>query len=377
MTSSDHNFEWLETRLGISRRNFLKFCTGIAATMGLTTEQAMAMAEAVATPRKRPVVIWLHGQECTGPSETLLRGEHPTLERLILEMISLDYHQTLDAGAGHQVEAAKEASMAANKGKYILVVEGSIPTKDGGIYCKIANKTMLQHTLEAAEHAAAIVAFGSCASWGGVQSSGPNPTDAKGVSAILPNKTVINIPGCPPNPYNFLATVMHFLTFGSLPELDSQNRPKFAYGRLIHENCYRRPHFDAGRFAKEFGDEGHQQGWCLYKLGCKGPETHANCGVIEFNDIGGGTWPIGVGHPCFGCTEDGVGFTKPLFSLSDVKTHTPPNEFPLIDEREGATGITLGAAATTGAVIGAAVGASVVAAGKLGNKDDSSSDNQG
>lgn len=377
MSTSDHNFEWLETRLGISRRSFLKFCTGIAATMGLTTEQAMAMAEAVATPRKRPVVIWLHGQECTGPTETLLRGEHPTLERLILEMISLDYHQTLDAGAGHQVEAAKEASMEANKGKYILVVEGSIPTKDGGIYCKIANKTMLQHTLEAAEHAAAIVAFGSCASWGGVQSSGPNPTDAKGVSAILPNKTVINIPGCPPNPYNFLATVMHFLTFGSLPELDSQNRPKFAYGRLIHENCYRRPHFDAGRFAKEFGDEGHQQGWCLYKLGCKGPETHANCGVIEFNDIGGGTWPIGVGHPCFGCTEDGVGFTKPLFSLSDVKTHTPPNEFPLIDEREGATGITLGAAATTGAVIGAAVGASVVAAGKLGNKDDSSSDNQG
>ncbi len=376
MSTNNENFEWLEKRLGISRRNFLKFCTGIAATMGLTTEQAMAMAEAVATPRKRPVVIWLHGQECTGPSETLLRGEHPTLERLILEMISLDYHQTLAAGAGHQVEAQKDASMAANKGKYILVVEGSIPTKDGGIYCKIANKTMLQHTIEAAENAAAIVAFGSCASWGGVQSSGPNPTEAKGVSAILPNKTVINIPGCPPNPYNFLATVMHFLTFGTLPELDSQNRPKFAYGRLIHENCYRRPHFDAGRFAKEFGDEGHKQGWCLYKLGCKGPETYANCSVIEFNDIGGGTWPIGVGHPCFGCSEEGVGFTKPLFSLAEVKDPTSPNTFPLIDERQGATGITIGAAATAGAVIGAAVGASVMAAGKLGNKDDSSSDNQ-
>jgi len=376
MTTSDENFELLEKRLGISRRNFLKFCTGIAATMGLSTEQAMAMAEAVASPRKRPVVIWLHGQECTGPSETLLRGEHPTLERLILEMISLDYHQTLDAGAGHQVEAAKEASMEANKGKYILVVEGSIPTKDGGIYCKIANKTMLEHTREAAEHAAAIVAFGSCASWGGVQSSGPNPTEAQGVSTILPGKTVINIPGCPPNPYNFLATVMHFLTFGTLPELDSQNRPKFAYGRLIHENCYRRPHFDAGRFAKEFGDEGHKQGWCLYKLGCKGPETYANCSVIEFNDIGGGTWPIGVGHPCFGCSEQGVGFTKPLFSLAEVKDPTSPNTFPLIDERQGATGITIGAAATAGAVIGAAVGASVMAAGKLGNKDDSSSDNQ-
>ncbi|MGE0080198.1 MAG: hydrogenase small subunit [Thiohalomonadaceae bacterium] len=376
MTTKD-KFELLEQRLGVSRRDFLKFCTGVAATMGLSTSQAMAMAEAVATPRKRPVVIWLHGQECTGPTESLLRGEHPTLERLILEMISLDYHQTLDAGAGHDVEAAKDAAIAANKGQYLLVVEGSIPTKDGGIYCKIANKTMLEHTREAAEHAAAIVAFGSCASWGGVQSVGPNPTEAKGVSAILPGKTVVNLPGCPPNPYNFLATVMHFLTFGTLPELDGEGRPKFAYGRLVHENCERRPHFDAGRFAKEFGDEGHRKGWCLYKLGCKGPETYANCPAVEFNDIGGGTWPVGVGHPCFGCAQEGVGFAKPLFSLAEVKTHTPPNVFPIIEEREGISGVTAGAAAVAGAAIGAVVGASAVAASKLGKSEgEASSDSR-
>jgi hydrogenase small subunit len=370
----EHDYERLEKRLGISRRDFMKFCTGLAATMGLPTGAAFAMADAVATQRKRPVVIWLHGQECTGPSETLLRAEHPTLERLILEMISLDYHQTLDAGAGHQVEHAKDASIAANKGKYLLVVEGSIPVKDGGIYCKIADKTMVQHTKEAAEHAAAIIAFGSCASWGGVQSTGINPTDAKGVAEILPGKTVVNLPGCPPNPYNFLATVMHFLTFGKLPELDGEGRPKFAYGRLIHENCERRPHFDAGRFAEEFGDEGHQQGWCLYKLGCKGPETYANCPAVEFNDIGGGTWPIGVGHPCFGCAEKGVGFTKPLFSLADVKTHTAPNTFPEINQRQDPTGASGGAAALAGAVVGGVIGAGAVAAKKLG---DSDSDNQG
>ncbi len=369
MTSHDH-FELLEQRLGISRRDFLKFCTGVAATMGLSTSEAMAMAEAVATPRKRPVVIWLHGQECTGPTESLLRGQHPSLERLILEMISLDYHQTLDAGAGHDVEAAKDASIAANKGQYLLVVEGSVPTKDGGIYCKIAGKTMLEHTREAAEHAAAIIAFGSCASWGGVQSVGPNPTEAKGVGAILAGKTVVNLPGCPPNPYNFLATVMHFLTFGTLPELDGEGRPKFAYGRLVHENCERRPHFDAGRFAKEFGDEGHRKGWCLYKLGCKGPETYANCPAVEFNDIGGGTWPVGVGHPCFGCAQEGVGFAKPLFSLAEVKTHTPPNAFPFINDREGVSGVTAGAAAVAGAAIGAVVGASAVAASKLGKSED-------
>ncbi|MFA7618598.1 MAG: hydrogenase small subunit [Thiohalomonadaceae bacterium] len=376
MTNQD-KFELLEQRLGISRRDFLKFCTGVAATMGLSTSEAMAMAEAVASPRKRPVVIWLHGQECTGPTESLLRGQHPSLERLILEMISLDYHQTLDAGAGHDVEIAKDASIAANKGQYLLVVEGSVPTKDGGIYCKIANKTMLEHTREAAEHAAAIVAFGSCASWGGVQSVGPNPTEAKGVGAILPGKTVVNLPGCPPNPYNFLATVMHYLTFGALPELDGEGRPKFAYGRLIHENCERRPHFDAGRFAEAFGDEGHRKGWCLYKLGCKGPETYANCPAVEFNDVGGGTWPVGVGHPCFGCAQEGIGFAKPLFSLAEVKTHTPPNTFPSIEDREGTSGMTAGAAAVTGAAVGAVVGASAVAASKLGKSEgDSSGSNQ-
>ncbi len=373
---NEQDFKALETRLGVTRRHFMKFCAGVAATMGLAPSAAYAMADAVSKASKRPVVIWLHGQECTGPTETLLRGEHPTLDRLILEMISLDYHQTLDAGAGHQVEAAKEASMHANKGKYLLVVEGSIPTKDGGIYCKIANKTMLEHTREAAEHAAAIVAFGSCASWGGVQSTGINPTEAKGAQDVLPGKTVLNLPGCPPNPYNFLATVLHFVTFGKLPELDAQNRPLFAYGRLIHENCERRPHFDAGRFAKEFGDEGHRKGYCLYKLGCKGPETYANCPAVEFNDIGGGTWPIGIGHPCFGCAEEGVGFTKPLFSLADVKTHAPPNTFPMIDGREQNPGASAGAAALTGAVIGTAVGATAMAAKKIGDKE-SSDQNQG
>ncbi len=376
--SKSVDYPSLEQRLGVTRREFMKFCAGIAATLGLPTSAAAAMADAVATPRKRPVVIWLHGQECTGPSETLLRAEHPTLERLILEMISLEYHQTLDAGAGHDVEHHKDAVIEANKGQYLLVVEGSIPIKDGGIYCKIGNKTMLEHTTAAAEHAAAIIAFGSCASWGGVQSSGPNPTQAMGAQAVLPGKTVVNIPGCPPNPYNFLATVMHFLTFGKLPALDGQNRPMFAYGRLIHENCERRPHFDAGRFAEEFGDEGHRLGYCLYKLGCKGPETYANCPAVEFNDIGGGTWPIGVGHPCFGCVEQGVGFTKPLFTLAEVKTVTPPNEFPLIDAREGGSNATAITAGITGAVVGAAVGATAMAARKLGEKEaaSASGDNQ-
>jgi hydrogenase small subunit len=180
--------------------------------------------------------------------------------------------------------------MAKNKGKYVLVVEGAIPMKDEGIYCKIGGKTAIELMKECAKDAAAIISIGSCASWGGMPSTSPNPTGASPVSKML-GKPVVTIPGCPPNPYNFLSTVVHFLTFGKLPDLDAKGRPLFAYGRLIHENCERRAHFDAGRFAKQFGDEGHRQGWCLYKLGCKGPETYANCPSILFGDCGTAAGP--------------------------------------------------------------------------------------
>ena len=349
---------------GLSRREFLTFCTGVAATLGLPGSAALAMAEAVTNPR-RPPVIWLSAQECTGCTESLLRSQHPTLETLILDLISLDYHEALSVPAGHLAEAVKHESMTANKGKYLLVVDGSIPTKDGGIYCKVANKTTLEQLQEAAAGAAAIVAIGSCAAWGGIPASGPNPTGAKPVSAIITDRPIVNIPGCPPNPYNFLSTVLYFVTFNKLPELDSKGRPKFAYGRLIHENCERRPHFDAGRFATEFGDEGHRQGWCLYKLGCKGPETYANCPAILFGDVGAGSWPVGVGHPCFGCTEEGVGFTKAVHSLSEVKTVTPPAIYPSIEQPVG-EGISPGSAALLGGVAGAAVGAGAVVLNILG-----------
>jgi hydrogenase small subunit len=287
----------------------------MAVSMGLPMSAGAKIAEAASNPKKRPPVIWLHGQECTGCTETLLRSTHPSLAHLILDLISLDYHETLSAGAGHQAEASREKCMKENAGKYILVVEGSIPLKDDGIYCTVGGHPFVDIVAETASKAAAVIAMGSCASWGGLQATDPNPTGAVGVKDVL-NTPVVNIPGCPPNPYNFLSTVLHFLTFGRLPELDDKGRPKFAYGRLIHEHCERRPHFDAQRFAYKFGDEGHKQGYCLYKLGCKGPVTYANCSTILFNDVS--TWPVGIGHPCFGCTEKGVGYTMPLHNQAEL-----------------------------------------------------------
>lgn len=349
---------------GLQRRDFLKFCTGVAATLGLSPSLGVRIADAATAP-KRPPVIWISAQECTGCTESLLRAHHPTIETLILDMISLDYHETLAAGAGHQAENFKNASIKENWGKYVLVVDGSIPTKDGGVYCMVGGKPILETVKETAEGAAVIIGIGSCASWGGIPSSDPNPTGAKSLQDVLPGKTVINIPGCPPNVYNFLSTVLYYVTFGKAPELDDKNRPKFAYGRLIHENCERRPHFDAGRFALEFGDAGHRQGWCLYKIGCKGPETWANCPAILFGDVGSGSWPVGTGHPCFGCTEQGVGFTKPIHAMAKVLTVTPPTAFPRVGEEKG-HGITPGAAALVGALGGAAVGAGAVLASRLG-----------
>ncbi|MBI3147495.1 MAG: hydrogenase small subunit [Betaproteobacteria bacterium] len=355
----------VERRLGLSRREFMQFCAATAATLGLPAGAEAAIAKAV-EKAKRPSVIWLHFQECTGCSESLLRAEHPTLEKLILDVISLDYHETLMAAAGHQAEAAKKAAMEANKGKYILVVEGAIPTKENGIYCKVGGRTALELTKEAAANAAAVIAIGSCASWGGMPSTGPNPTGSSGVAEVL-GKPVVTIPGCPPNPYNFLATAVHFLTFGKLPEIDSLGRPKFAYGRIIHEHCERRAHFDAGRFAHEFGDEGHRKGYCLYKLGCKGPETYANCSTIGFGDVGESNWPVACGHPCIGCSEKGVGFAKPIHATAQLKGMSPPASYPNVVEQQGKT--SFASMAALAAIAGAAAGGAAMLAKNVGKQD--------
>jgi hydrogenase small subunit len=355
LSDKEHGKEGSEVK-GIARRDFLKFCTITAASLGLPLSMGQAIADTI-TSKKRPPVIWLHFQECTGCTESLLRATHPTVEHLILDLISLDYSETLMAAAGHQAEAALHKSIKENEGKFILVVEGSIPTKDNGVYCKIGGKTALSILEDIAPKAAAIVAIGSCASWGGVQASEPNPTGAKGVPEIITDRPVITLPGCPASPYNLLSTILYYLTLKKLPALDDKGRPKFAYGRLIHENCERRPHYDAGRFAFKYGDEGHSQGWCLYQLGCKGPETYANCPAQLFGDVGSNAWPVGTGHPCFGCTEKGIGFEKPLHQT--VESVIPPVLYPKVGGTQQGKGMNVGGAAIAGAVAGAALTAGI------------------
>ncbi|HDO35035.1 MAG TPA: [Ni/Fe] hydrogenase small subunit, partial [Nitrospirae bacterium] len=207
------------------------------------------------------------------------------------------------AAAGHQAEKSLDDVLKKDKGKYIAVIEGSIPMKDGGVYCCIGGKSAISIVKEVCTNAMATIAAGTCASYGGLPAAAPNPTGAVGVQEAVPGISVLNLPACPLNVENLTATIVHFLTFGSLPELDKHGRPLFAYGKRIHDNCERRAHFDAGQFVRVWGDEGHRKGWCLYELGCKGPETFQNCPRIRWNE--GVNWPIGAGHGCVGCSEPG------------------------------------------------------------------------
>jgi hydrogenase small subunit len=304
-------------RQGVSRRTFLKFCSSIASAMAMSPAMAAQMAEKLAHTRRQSV-IWLSFQECTGCTESITRAHKPSLESLIFDFVSLDYHHTLQAASGHAAEAAREAAMHDNEGQYLLIVDGSIPLKDGGVYSTIAGMTNLDMLQQVAKDAAAIVSVGTCAAFGGLPKASPNPTGAVPVSEIITDKPIINIPGCPPIPVVMTGVLAHVLTFG-IPELDSLGRPKVFFGDSIHDRCYRRPFYDRGQFAKSFDDEGARKGWCLYELGCKGPVTHNACATVKWNN--GASFPIQSGHGCIGCSEpdfwDAGGFYKALSTGSD------------------------------------------------------------
>ena len=118
---------------------------------------------------------------------------------------------------------------------------------------------------------------------------------------------MINVPGCPPIADVMMGVVTHLLVLGQVPALDSQGRPKEFYGRRVHDTCYRRPNYDAGLFVESWDDENARKGYCLYKMGCKGPVTYNACSVVKWNE--GTSYPIQSGHGCIGCSEEGSGTT--------------------------------------------------------------------
>jgi len=285
---------------GISRRDFMKFCTALTATIGLSSSFIPKVAEVFAAPRQRPPVIWLHLGECTGCTEAAIRTMYPWIDELVLEVLDLAYHETLMAASGHQAEDALNAAVKKYNGKFICVVEGAIATKYNGAYGKIGGKTFLEIAKDICPKALAVISLGTCAAYGGIQAAAPNPGGYKGVGDALGIKPV-NISGCPPNPINLVGTIVNYLLLGKLPACDDIGRPLFAYGETIHDKCPRRSHYENDEFVLEFGSKEAEKGYCLYQMGCKGPDTYNNCSIAKFND--GTNWPVEAGHPCIGCSE--------------------------------------------------------------------------
>jgi hydrogenase small subunit len=288
-------------RKGYTRKDFLKFCALMGAYLGVQSSGLGQVVTAMSTKPRLPV-IWLHFQECTCCSESFIRSSHPIVADVLLDQISLDYTETLMAASGFQAEEAMKNTMQKYKGEYILCVEGSVPTAADGVYCMIGGKTSMQILEEAAQGAKAVIAWGSCASNGCVQAARPNPTSATPIHKLVKGKPIIKVPGCPPIGEVMAGVIVHVVTFGRIPELDALGRPKAFYSKRVHDSCYRRPYYDAGLFVQSFDDENAKKGYCLYKVGCKGPSTYNACAVTKWNN--GTSFPIQSGHGCFGCSEE-------------------------------------------------------------------------
>lgn len=249
--------------------------------------------------KKRTSVIWLSLSECTGCTESFLRNEIPGFDSLIFDVISLDYHEVLSAGAGFSARKNIQDALAA--GEYILVVEGSVCIKEEYFATfgaeAMSGKEELRHL---AKHALMVFGVGTCSSFGGVQAAAPNPTETEGIESLI-GCELINIPGCPPSDINIVMNLLYAIIFKRAPELDALKRPIWAYGKTVHDSCERKAKFESGDFVQSFDDEKMQDGYCLYKVGCKGPYAYNNCPKVKFNSKT--SWPIQAGHGCIACSE--------------------------------------------------------------------------
>ena len=260
-------------------------------------------------------LVWLQGSACSGCVVSLLNSFAPGAASVVLreltpgKHVSVRFLMTAMAGQGQQVVDILTDETIAKKGGHVLVLEGSVPVGHE-VFCTLGESDgrevpLSERFADLARSALAVVAVGTCSSFGGIPSGAPNPTGAISAGELLKREGIgvplVNIPGCPPHPDWIVGSLMAVAMYGLdavAAQLDELSRPKMYYGKLIHETCPRRADFDANRFARKFGDPG-----CLYELGCKGPVTYADCPTRMWNS--GTNWCVGAGSPCHGCVEPG------------------------------------------------------------------------
>ncbi|MCI2242176.1 hydrogenase small subunit [Adlercreutzia faecimuris] len=306
-------FDSILASRGVTRRDFMKLAGAVAVAAGLSELAAPRVAQALeesvigATKGDLYPVIWIEGASCTGCTESFAQIETPDVATVVLDLISLNYSETLSAAAGHSVEEAKAQTIEA--GNYILVYEGAVLEGWGGNALRVAGEVGTAALVDAAKSANAVVALGSCAVNGGWCAAHPNPSNAMGVQEYLKKAgveaTVVNVPGCPANPEWLMSVLVDVVVMKDpsllLARLNDMAMPNDIFGQTIHDNCERRGHFENGEFVYEFGSEEEAKGYCLYPLGCRGPQTKSNCGVILWNNRR--SWCVQAGAPCIGCCE--------------------------------------------------------------------------
>ena len=250
--------------------------------------------------KKKLPIIWISALECTGCVESFIQSKSPGVGDALLQFISLEYSELLSVASGFQIEQHKTAIFEEYQGEYVLVVEGAIPSKDE--FLMIVGKSVREEIIHAAKHAKAVLAFGSCSAWGGIPAAKPNPTDSVALPELISDEVPLAlIPGCPPIAEVMLETLLYIHFHGELPELDKKLRPKAFYSETVHMTCHRKPFFDQKLFAESYDDEGAKKGYCLLKLGCKGPSTFNACETVGWNNEK--CSPIRAGFACIGCSE--------------------------------------------------------------------------
>ncbi|NTU71997.1 MAG: hydrogenase small subunit [Coriobacteriia bacterium] len=313
MTTEDRKLDAELAARGVSRRDFLKFCGSVAAMLGLSEAMVPTIAAAVesAAASKLYPAVWLDGGLCTGCTESTAQATNPDVAGIVLDILSMNYMETIMYATGDSAEAALKETVEKHKGAFIMVYEGAVMTGFEGNALRIAGKPSLEQIKEVAPHAAAILAVGSCAVDGGWVKANPNPAGAMGIGEYLKQEgietPVINLPTCPVNPEWIVAMVIDVLLLGKLEsgqilkELDEFGRPKIIFGQTIHDNCPRRGHFENGEFVYKFGSAEEAKGYCLYAVGCKGPQTYTNCPIVRWNNQV--SWCVESGSPCIGCGD--------------------------------------------------------------------------
>ena len=269
-------------------------------------------------------VYWLAGGSCDGCSvaavgatnpgvEDLMRGQVPHLPQVEL------HHPVLSMEWGDDYIEELQAARRGERDPYAVVVEGSVPNErlvdePGGYWISQGEEDgepvrMVDWLDRLAPDAAATIAIGTCATWGGIPSAEGNPTDAMGTMDYLGRDyrsvlglPVINVPGCAPVGDNFIETVAHVLLYaadmGPLPELDELGRPEWLFGETVHRNCNRGSYYEEGDFAEEYGSEK-----CIVELGCWGPVV--KCNMPSRRNLDGVGGCMNVGGKCIGCTMPG------------------------------------------------------------------------